>query len=135
MKLPILVHFSSLILNDDIHSCHVLFDHFQFALIPGPDIPVSYAILSFTALGFNSITSHIHNWSLFLLWLCPFFLELFLHSSLVAILGTYQLGEFQLSVSYLFAFSYCSWSSQGMNTEAVCHSPLQWTTFCQNSPP
>ena len=40
-----------------------------------------------------------------------------------------------LSVSYLFAFSYCSWSSQGKNTEVVCHSLLQWTTFCQTSPP
>ena len=40
-----------------------------------------------------------------------------------------------LSVSHLFAFSYCSWASQGKNTEVVCHSLLQWTTFCQNSPP
>ena len=40
-----------------------------------------------------------------------------------------------LSVSYLFAFSYCSWGSQGKNAEVVCHSLLQWTTFCQNSPP
>ena len=40
-----------------------------------------------------------------------------------------------LSVSYLFAFSYCSWCSQGKNTEVVCHSLLQWTTFCQNSQP
>ena len=36
-----------------------------------------------------------------------------------------------LSVSYLFVFSYCSWGSQGKNTEVVCHSLLQWTTFCQ----
>ena len=28
----------------------------------------------------------------------------------------------------------CSWGSQG-KTEVVCHSLLQWTTFCQNSPP
>ena len=40
-----------------------------------------------------------------------------------------------LSVSYNFAFSYCSWDSQGKNTEVVCHSLLQWTTFCQTSPP
>ena len=40
-----------------------------------------------------------------------------------------------LSGSYLFAFSYCSWDSQGKNTEVVCQSLLQWTTFCQNSPP
>ena len=40
-----------------------------------------------------------------------------------------------LSVSYHFAFSYCSWGSQGKNTEVVCHSLPQWTTFCQTSPP
>ena len=40
-----------------------------------------------------------------------------------------------LSISYYFAFSYCSWGSQGKNTEVVCHSLLQWTTFCQTSPP
>ena len=40
-----------------------------------------------------------------------------------------------LSVSYLFAFSYCSCGSQGKNTEVICHSLLQWTTSCQNSPP
>ena len=39
-----------------------------------------------------------------------------------------------LSVSYLFAFSYGSWGSQGKNTKVVCHSLLQETTFCQNSP-
>ena len=33
-------------------------------------------------------------------------------------------------MSYLFAFSYCSWGSQGKNTEVVCHSLLQWNTFC-----
>ena len=37
-----------------------------------------------------------------------------------------------LSVSYHFAFSYCSWSSQGKNTEVVFHCLLHWTTFCQN---
>ena len=40
-----------------------------------------------------------------------------------------------LSVSYHFAFSNCSWGSQGKNTEVICHSLLQWTTICQNSPP
>ena len=28
-----------------------------------------------------------------------------------------------------------SWGSQDKNTEVVCHSLLQWTTFCQTSPP
>ena len=40
---------------------HLLFDHFQFALIHGPNIPGSYAILFFTALNLASITSSIHN--------------------------------------------------------------------------
>src|SRR5574340_948816 len=63
-----------------------------------------------------------------------FFVELFLHSSPVAYWAPTDLGVC-LSVSYHFAFSYCSWGSQGKNTEVVCHSLLQWTTFCQISPP
>ena len=41
--------------------------------------PGSYAILFFTASDLASITSYNHNWLLFLLWLRPFLLELFLH--------------------------------------------------------
>ena len=37
-------------------------------------------------------------------------------------------------MSYIFVFSYSSWGSQGKNTKVVCHSLLQWTTFCQISP-
>ena len=51
------------------------FDHFQFALIHGPNIPGSSAILLFTASDLASITSHIHNWPLFLLLLHPFILS------------------------------------------------------------
>ena len=47
-----------------------------------------------------------------------------------SILGTYWA---HLLVSYVFAFSYCPWESQGKNTGVVCHFLLQWTTFCQNS--
>ena len=53
----------------------LLFDHFQFALIHGPDIPGSNAILLFTASDLASITSHIHSWVLFLLWFHPFILS------------------------------------------------------------
>ena len=72
-----------------------VFDHFQFALIHGPNIPGSYAILLFTASDLASITSHIHNWVLFLHWLHLFILSgviSLLFSS--SILGTYQPGEF-----------------------------------------
>ena len=72
-----------------------LVDHFQFALIHGPDIPGPYAILLFTASDLASITSHIHSWVLFLLWLCPFILSGII-SPLISssILGTYRPGEF-----------------------------------------
>ena len=112
-----------------------LFNQFQFDLIHGPNIPSSYAILLFTASDFTSITSHIHNWVLFLLWLHPFILPGVI-SPLISssILGTLLTWGVPLSVSYCFAFSYCSWGSQGKNTEVVCHSLLQWTTFCQTSP-
>ena len=63
-----------------------------------------------------------------------FFLELFLHWSSVAYLTPTNLGSSSFSV-LSFAFSCCSWGSQGKNTEVVCHSLLQWTTFCQTSPP
>ena len=79
-----------------LHSLlHLLFDHFQFALIHGPNIPGAYAILLFITLDLASITSHIHNWVLFFLWLCLFILfgviSLLIFSS---ILGTYGPGEF-----------------------------------------
>ena len=63
-----------------------------------------------------------------------FFLDIFLHSSSVAYWAPTDLGSSSFSV-LSFAFSYCSWGSQGKNTEVACHSLLQQTTFCQNSPP
>ena len=76
-------------------SCHLLFDHFQFALIHGLNIPDSYVTLLFTASGFTSITSHIQNWVLFLLWLHLLILSGVI-SPLISssILGTYRPGEF-----------------------------------------
>ena len=38
--------------------------------------------------------------------------------------------DFILGGSKITSFSFCSWGSQGKNTEVVCHSLLQWTTFC-----
>ena len=63
-----------------------------------------------------------------------FFLELFLHLSPVAYWAPTDLGSSSFSI-LSFCLLYCSWGSQGKNTEAVCHSLLQWTTFCQTSPP
>ena len=69
----------------------IWFDHFQFALIHGPNIPDSYAILLFTASDLASITSHIHNWVLFFLVWLPLFILFGVISPLFSssILGTY----------------------------------------------
>ena len=56
--MPIPVHFSSLIPKiTDVHSCLLLLDPFQFALIHGPNIPGSYATLFFIALDFTFTTT------------------------------------------------------------------------------
>ena len=79
----------------DVRSCHLLFDHFQCTLSHGPNIPGSSAILLFTASNLASRTIPIHNWVLFLLWLHPFILCRGI-SPLISssILGTYRPGEF-----------------------------------------
>ena len=72
-----------------------MFDNFQFILIHGPNIPGSYAILLFTALDCTFITSHVHNWVLFSLWLRPFILSGVISPLIFSsILGTYWPGEF-----------------------------------------
>jgi len=74
-------------------------------LIRGPNIPGSYVILLFIALDLASITSHIHSWVLFLLWVHPFILSGVI-SPLIS--SAYwvptNLGSSSL-VSYHFAFS------------------------------
>ena len=84
---------------------------------------------------FSSITSHIHNCVLFLLWLHLFILSRVITSLIYSsILGTYWSCKliFQCPI---FLNSCCSWGFRRKNTEVVCHSLLQWTTFCQSSPP
>ena len=129
-----LMSIESVIPSNHLILCHPLL------LLPSifPSIRVfssESVICIFTASDFTSIASHIHNWVLFAL-------ALSLHSfwSYFSTVGRTNIGHLptwvvHLSVSYLFAFSYCSWGSQGKNTEVVCHSLLQQTTFCQNSPP
>ena len=70
-----------------------------------PDISGSYAILLFTASDLASITSHIHSWVLFLLWLHPFFLSGVI-SPLTpsSILGTYRPGEYLFQYPIILPF-------------------------------
>ena len=92
-------------------------------------------MLLFTASDFTSITSYIHTGCCFCFGsVSSVFLELFLHWSPVACWAPTDLGSSSFSV--LFAFSYCSWVLKArMGSQVVCHSLLQWTTFCQNSSP
>ena len=80
-------------------------------LLHGPNLPGFNAILFFTALDFTSITSRIHNWALFLLWLCMFILSgviSLLFSS--SILGTYRPGKFIFQWPIFFSFLYNSYT-------------------------
>ena len=89
-----------------VYMCwHLLFDHFEVAFIHGRNIPGFYAILLFTSLNFTSITSHIQNWVLFLLWLRLFILSgasFPLISSSIS--GTYQPGEFLFQYPIILPF-------------------------------
>ena len=54
---------------------------------------MQYCCLKYQTL--LSITSHIHNWVLFLLWVHPFILSGVIFPLIsISILGTYQHGEF-----------------------------------------
>ena len=66
---------------------------------------VPNAILLFIALDLSSITSHIHNWVLFLLWLHPFILSGVI-SPLISrsILDTYWPGEFLFQYPIILPF-------------------------------
>ena len=95
-------------------------------------VPLQYCSLQHRTLLPSPVTSTA-GWCFCFGSISSFFLELFLQWSPGAYWAPTDLWSY-LSMSYLFAFSYCSWGSQGKNTELVCHSLLQWTTFCQNSP-
>ena len=63
-----------------------------------------------------------------------FFLELFLYWSPVAYWAPTDLGSSSFSIlSFCLLILFMGFSRQ--EYEVVCHSLLQWTTFCQTSPP
>ena len=104
----------------------ILFDHFQFTLIHGPNIPGSCAILFFRALDFTSITSHIHNWVFFFHFgsISSFSLELFLYSSPIVYWAPPDLGSSSFSVVTFLPFH----TVHGVLKARIhsgCHSLLQ----------
>ena len=105
-------------------------------LIHGLNIPGSNAILVFTASDLASITSHIHNWVLFLLWVLLFILSGVI-SPLISnsILGTYWPGEFIFQYPIFLPFHTVHGVLKARITEVACHSLLQWIIFYQTSLP
>ena len=103
------------------------------------NFPGSYAILFFMAPDLTFTTRHIYKWVSFLL--CPSHIILsgaisncpLLFPS--SILDTFQPGRRggASSVVMTFCLFILLWDSCSKNTTVVCHSLLQWTTFCQNS--
>ena len=103
-------------------------------------VPMQYCSLqhrTFLSPPNTSTTEHCLHFGTF----TSFFMELLavaLCSSPVAYWTPFDLGwgggGVHLPVSYLFAFSNCSWDFQGKNTRRGGHFLLQWTTFCQNFP-
>ena len=105
----------------------ILFDHFQFVLIHWLNISGSYAILLFTALDFTAITSHIHNWVLFLFGsVSSFFLEfLFPHWSPVVYWAPTDLGSSSLSVlSFCLFMLFMGFSRQEYLSGLLFPSPV-----------
>ena len=134
--MPILVHFSLLITKMSMLTLAISYwttTHLPWFMEKMFQVPVQYCSLQHWMLLPLPVTSTVgrcfHFGSI-----SSFFLESFLHYSRVASWTPTDLGS-SSSVSYIFAFSYCSWVTQGKNTEVVCHSLFQLTTFCQTSPP
>ena len=101
----------------------------------GPNIPGSYAIFLFTAsdLALSTVPSTTGQCFCFGSIL-SFFLELFLHWSPVAYWEPTDLGSSSFSnLSFCLLILFMGFSRQ--EYWSVCHSLLQWTTFCQTSPP
>ena len=94
-------------------------------------VPMQYCSLQHWTLLLSSVTSTTGHWFCFGS-VSSFFLGLFLYSLPVAYWHLPTWGV-NLSVSYLYPFSYCSQGSQGKNTEVVCHSLLQWTILLELS--
>ena len=95
-------------------------------------VPMQYCSLQHQTLLLSPVTSTTGY--CFLLWLHPFILSGVI-SPLIScsILGTYRLEEFLFQYPIILPFH----TVHGVLKARilVCHSLLQWTTFCQTSPP
>ena len=96
-------------------------------------VPMQYCSLQHRTLLLSPVASTT-GYCFCFVSVSSFFLELFLLWSPVVYWAPTDLVSSSFSI-LTFCLFMLLWGSQGKNTEVVCHSLLQWTTFCQNSPP
>ena len=92
-------------------------------------VPVQYCSLQLQTLLPSPVTS-TPRWCFCFGSVSSFFFELFLQWSLVAYWGPTDLGSSSFCDEHKINTRKCFGGSQGKYTEVVCHSLLQWTTFC-----
>ena len=119
---PILLHFSSLIPKMSVFTLAI-------SCLTTSNLPWFTDLLLFIAPHFTCISSHIHNWALFLIWL-----QLFILSGVISpffsnsILGTYWPGEFIFSVIYFCLFiQFMGFSRQEYWSSFPIPSPVDHT--------
>ena len=87
------------------------------------DLTFQVPILLFTASNLASITSPIHNWVLFFLWLHPFILSGIISPLITSsILGTYRPGEFIFQCAIFLPF-HLLYTKQGFPGGSVVKNP------------
>ena len=110
-------------------------DHFQYAWFMDLtcQVPMQYFSLQHQTLHLSPVISTTGYW--FCFGSIPsFFLEWFHHWSPLAYWAPTDLGSSSFSVLHVCLFIvFMGFSRQ--EYEVVCHSLIQWTTFCQTSPP
>ena len=96
-------------------------------------VPMQYCSLQHRTLLLSLVTSTT-GYCFCFGSITSFFLELFLHWSPVAYWAPTDLWSSSFSIlSFCLFILWMGFSKQ--ETEVVCHYLLQWTTFCQTSPP
>ena len=136
IKFTIAVHFSSLIPRMSMFTLAISYlttSNLSWFMDLTFQVPMQYCSLQHRTLSLSPATPTAVYCFCFVS-IPSFFLELFLHWSPVEYWTPTDLGSSSFCI-----LSFCLFmlflGSQGKNTEVVCHSLLQWTTFCQTSPP
>ena len=136
LNLPVPIHFSSLVPKMLMFilaiSC-LTTSNLPWFMDLTFQVPMQYCSLQHgTSLSPPDTSTAGHHWCC-----CSdssFLLRLFLSFSLVAYWAPTDLGGSSFCVIF-FVSSSCSRGSQGNSSKVFCPSLLQWTTFCQISPP